>query len=706
MRVWPGKAYPLGANWDGKGVNFALFSENATGVELLFYENPEAESPKEQISVREKSGDIWHAYIPDILPGQLYAYRVYGPYEPEKGLRFNSNKVLIDPYAKAIAGIVGWDDALYGYRIGDPKEDLSMDDRDSGSFIPKCVVIDTSFDWGEDKHLGTTWNETVIYEAHVKNFTVRHPDVEDCNKGTYSGLASPSVIRYLKDLGITAIELLPVHQHEDERLLIDKGLRNHWGYNTIGFFAPDCRYSSSGFLGEQVREFKEMVKSLHKAGIEIILDVVYNHTAEGNHLGPTLSFRGIDNTSYYRLVSNEPRHYMDFTGTGNSLYMRHPRVIQLIMDSLRYWIQEMHIDGFRFDLATALARELYEVDRLSTFFEVIQQDPIISQVKLIAEPWDLGDGGYQVGNFPVQWAEWNGKYRDTIRRFWRGDERQVADLAYRLTGSSDLYQNGGRTPHASINFVTSHDGFTLHDLVSYNQKHNEANKDDNKSGADENYSWNCGTEGSTDKPNINQLRDCQKRNLLATLFLSQGVPMLLGGDEIGRTQDGNNNAYCQDNEISWFDWNLDERKLSLLEFTRKVIHMKKEHPVLRRKRFFQGRKLFGAEIKDLTWLQPDGTEMTEQAWFESAVHTIGVILAGDAIDEINERGERIADDTLLILFNADNRSVIFTMPKVGKRWEVILHTYGRKLIQSEQVLKAGGRFNLESHSVVVFRRIS
>jgi isoamylase len=702
LRPWRGKPYPLGANWDGKGVNVAIFSENATGVELLLYDSPEATKAKERVSLRERTGNVWHAYLSDLLPGQLYAYRVDGPYDPQKGHRFNRNKVLLDPYAKAIAGTIKWDETLFGYRTGDAAQDLSIDERDSGQSLPKCVVIDPDFDWEGDRPLRIPWNEMIIYEVHVKGFTIKHPDVESEKRGTYAGLASPKIVRYLKDLGVTAVELMPVHQHVDDKKLVDKGLVNYWGYNTIGYFAPECRFSRSGIMGQQVSEFKEMVKVLHHAGIEVLLDVVYNHTAEGNHLGPTLSFRGIDNASYYRLNPDNPRYYIDFTGTGNSLQMRHPNVIQLIMDSLRYWIQEMHVDGFRFDLASTLARELHEVDRLSTFFEVIQQDPVISQVKLIAEPWDLGQGGYQVGNFPALWAEWNGKYRDTIRRFWRGDERQVADLAYRLTGSSDFYQNGSRTPHASINFVTCHDGFTLHDLVSYNQKHNDANQEDNKDGLRDNISWNCGVEGETSDPNIIQLRERQKRNFIVTLILSQGVPMILGGDEVGRTQHGNNNAYCQDNETSWFDWNLNQRQLELLEFTRQAIRMMNEHSVLRRRRFFQGRKLFGSDVKDITWLQPDGKEMTEQAWQKSQVHTIGVILAGDAIDEFSERGERIADDTLLILMNAHQDPMPFMMPKGD--WEKILHTYDRWASEQDQSSKGGEKFDLQGRTVVLFRK--
>lgn len=704
MRTWPGKPYPLGATWDGHGVNFALFSENATAVELLLFDIANPSRLKERVPFEERTGHVWHAYLPDLLPGQLYAFSVDGPYEPERGLRFNKHKALIDPYAKAIAGSIRWDDSMFGYVYGEQKNDVSFDTRDSSSFLPKCVVIDTDYDWEGDQLLRIPWNETIIYETHVKGITNLNPNVPDEKRGTYSGLASNHVIRYLKELGITAVELLPIHHHVDNKRLVDGGLKNYWGYNTIGYFAPDSRYSSTGAMGQQVKEFKDMVKTLHRAGIEVILDVVYNHTAEGNHLGPTLSFRGIDNTSYYRLAPENQRYYTDFTGTGNSLNMRHPRVLQLIMDSLRYWVLEMHVDGFRFDLASTLARELFEVDHLSSFFDIIQQDPVISQVKLIAEPWDLGAGGYQVGNFPTLWAEWNGKYRDSIRRFWRGDESQVPEMAYRLTGSSDLYQDNARSPHASINFVTCHDGFTLLDLVSYNQKYNESNQEDNRDGTNDNLSWNCGVEGPTVDAKISELRQRQMRNFISTLFLSQGVPMMLGGDEIARTQRGNNNAYCQDNEISWFNWNLTEDAKAMLEFTKKVIHFRKAHLVLRRKHFFQGKKLFG-ELKDVTWLQPDGSEMTEAAWYESKIHTIGMILSGDAMYEFNEQGQRIADETLLILFNANASPVPFTVPKVADRWEVVVDTFTGNASGLKEV-GGGTIYRLESRSVVVMRRKS
>ena len=700
--IWPGKRYPLGATWDGNGTNFALFSENASAVELLLFDNSKVEKPQAVIPLTERTAFVWHGYIPEVGPSQLYAYRVHGPYEPKEGHRFNPSKVLLDPYAKAIAGKIHWDDALFGYRIGDPNADLSRDDQDSCPFIPKCVVTDPSFEWEGDELLNTPWNETVIYELHVKGFTARHQEVEEGKRGTYAAIATPSVMEYLNNLGVTAVELIPVHQHVDNKPLTDKGLTNYWGYNTIGFFAPDCRYSSSGVLGEQVREFKQMVKALHKAGIEVILDVVYNHTAEGNHLGPTLCFRGIDNLSYYRLSPDDPRFYMDFTGTGNSLNMSHPSVTQLIMDSLRYWVTELHVDGFRFDLASTLARELHEVDRLSAFFDIIQQDPVLSQVKLIAEPWDLGGGGYQVGNFPPLWGEWNGKYRDTTRRFWKGEASQIAQLGYRLTGSSDLYQDDGRNPYASINFVTCHDGFTLNDLVSYDQKHNEANIEDKKDGTDNNMSWNCGTEGHTNDSQINGLRDRQKRNFLSTLFLSQGVPMLLAGDEIGRTQGGNNNAYCQDNEINWLDWGLDDQKKELLEFTRELICLRHEHPVFRRKKFFKGQKLSSSNLKDIEWIKPDSTEMTEQDWNQASFLTIGILLAGDAIGEFDEKGRRITDATFMLLLNGHPDPVAFKLPASAQPWELILYTIMPNLAGPKNTVNSGTEFRMEGRSLALF----
>jgi isoamylase len=703
MRVWPGKPYPLGSTWDRKGVNFALFTENATSVELLLYEATGSKEPKERIPFKEKTGDIWHAYLPDLLPGQLYAYSVDGPFDPASGRRFNPNKALIDPYAKAIGGTIDWSDAIFAYRVGADEADLSKDERDSGPLLPKCVVIDPSFDWEGDQLLRTPWSETIIYELHVKGFTQRHPEVGRDAAGTYAGLASPAVVRYIKSLGVTAVELMPVHQHVDDKTLVDKGLKNYWGYNTIGFFAPDCRYSSSGVLGQQVTEFKQMVKALHKAGVEVILDVVYNHTAEGSHLGPTISFRGIDNLAYYRINPENPRYYLDFTGTGNSLNVRHPMVIKLIMDSLRYWVQEMHVDGFRFDLASTLARELFEVDSLSTFFQVIQQDPVISQAKLIAEPWDVGPGGYQVGNFPHLWAEWNGKYRDTVRRFWRGDEGQLADLAYRLTGSSDLFRGTGRTPFASINFVTCHDGFTMADLVSYDHKHNEANGESNRDGSDGNFSANYGAEGPTDDPRINAIRTRQRMSFVLTLLVSQGVPMLRGGDEVGMTQMGNNNAYCQDNEMSWVDWDLSEQAKAFLEFVRKAIHIRREHPVFRRRKFFQGEKVFG-HARDLLWLQPNGSEMTGEAWADKGLRSVGAVLLGDAINEYNERGERIADDTFTLLLNSDANPVEFTLPKIGDKWAVVLRTSSS--LGQDGEARSGETLRLEGRSALLLRRVS
>jgi isoamylase len=708
VRIWPGKPYPLGATWDGEGVNFALFSENATGVDLCLFESPEHARETHRIRLEECTDYVWHVYLPEIRPGQLYGYRVHGLYEPEAGLRFNPAKVLIDPYAKAIAGAINWSDALFGYRIGDPKADLSLDDRDNVGSIPKCVVVDQAFTWGGDQLLRTPWNRTVIYEVHVHGYTARHPDVPKNLRGTYAGLATPEVIEHLQQVGVTAVELLPVHHFVRDQHLIDRGLTNYWGYNSIGFFSPDIRYATatSPDRAHHVWEFKTMVKALHNAGIEVILDVVYNHTGEGNHLGPTLSFRGIDNASYYRLVPDLPRYYQDYTGCGNTLNVRHPRVLQLIMDSLRYWVLEMHVDGFRFDLASTLARELHDVDRLSAFFDIIHQDPVLSQVKLIAEPWDLGEGGYQVGNFPAGWAEWNGRYRDTIRRYWKGDGGQAAELGYRLSGSSDLYEGGGRRPHASINFVTAHDGFTLHDLVSYNYKHNEANGEDNRDGTDDNLSWNCGVEGPTTKPSIVALRERQKRNMLATLLLSQGVPMLCGGDEMGRTQRGNNNAYCQDSEISWVDWTLSKPQQSLLTFTKALIALRQQHPVFRRRRFFQGRRIRGAEVKDLYWLRPDGKEMTDDDWALGYVRCLGVRLAGDAMDEKDAKGRPLVDETFLVLLNAHHEPRPFTLPahKRGVRWQPVFDT---ALYDSNDkpftLLKGGDQYDLEARSLAVLR---
>jgi isoamylase len=702
LRVWRGEPYPLGATWDGSGVNFAIFSENAEAVDLCLFDDGGAN--EQRIGLIEQTDLVWHCYLPDVRPGQRYGYRVHGPYQPDQGHRFNPNKLLIDPFAKRIDGSVDWDDAMFGYRIGAEGQDVEADGRDSAPFVPKSVVVNQAFVWGGDEPPRTPLDKTLIYEVHVKGFTMRNPEVPEELRGTYAGMGSGPALDYLTNLGITAVELLPVHQHVNDRHLVERGLSNYWGYNTIGFFAPEVAYSATG---EPVSEFKTMVKRLHDAGIEVFLDVVYNHTGEGNHLGPTLSFRGIDNAAYYRLDPDDLRYYVDYTGTGNTLDATSPRVLQLIMDSLRYWITEMHVDGFRFDLASALARELHDVDKLGSFFDIIHQDPIISQVKLIAEPWDVGPGGYQVGNFPVGWAEWNGKYRDSVRRFWKGLGGQTAELAYRLSGSSDLYASSGRRPHASINFVTAHDGFTLNDLVSYESKHNEANGENNRDGDNNNESMNFGVEGPTEEEGIIELRERQKRNYLATLLLSQGVPMLLGGDEIGRTQQGNNNGYAQDNEISWFDWDLERRDRQLLAFTRSLIRLFRTHPVLRRRRFFQGRQIRGSRIKDLTWFGTDGDEMTDAQWQAPGVKTLGVQYAGDAIDERGPRGEAIADDTLLIILNADDRPVAFTLPnhEVSKRWEVVFDTVHHSFTAAHGEFDGGSVYRVAERSVVCLRRL-
>ncbi len=701
MKSRPGSSYPLGATWDGAGVNFALFSENATGVELCLFDH---EARETRIPITEYTDQVWHVYLPEVRPGQRYGYRVHGPWTPAEGHRFNPSKLLLDPYAKALDDGIVWGDELFGYRVGAPEADLDRDDRDSAARMAKAIVVDGAFSWGDDRPLRTPWNETVIYEMHVKGFTARHPGVPAHLRGTYAGLAAPGAVDYLRALGVTAVELLPVHEFVVDRHLVDRGLTNYWGYNSIGFFAPKGGYAANGRTGSQVAEFKTMVRTLHQAGLEVILDVVYNHTAEGNHLGPTLAFRGIDNAAYYRLVEDDRRYYMDYTGCGNTLNMRHPRTLQLVMDSLRYWIQEMHVDGFRFDLAAALARELHDVDRLAAFFDIIHQDPVLNRVKLIAEPWDIGAGGYQVGNFPVLWAEWNGLYRDTVRAFWRGDEGQAGVFATRLSGSSDVYGRGGRRPYASINFVTAHDGFTLADLVSYNDKHNEANGEDNRDGADHNLSWNCGAEGPTTEPAIVECRERQVRNFLATLLLSQGVPMLLGGDEIGRSQHGNNNAYCQDNELSWLDWTLDGRDRDLLEFTRTLIALRRHEPVLRRRQFFYGRRLHGSEVKDLAWFRPDGKEMSEEDW-TLYTRCLGLRLAGDAIDEVDDDGERITGDTLLILVNAHHEPIDFVLPAHhrGVRWQVEVDTRFRKPPARRSAIRGGTSYVLESRSLAVFR---
>ena len=671
--IWPGEPYPLGATWDGEGVNFALFSENAERVELCLFDREHGSAETVRYEMVERSDLVWHAYLPGLRPGQLYGYRVHGPYAPDAGHRFNPQKLLFDPYAKAIAGPVQWSDVAFGYRVGAPEGDLRPDHRDSAPTLPKSVVVDQLFDWEDDARPRTPWHNTIIYEAHVKGLTMRHPDIPEHLRGTYAGLATEPMLAHFKRLGVTAVELMPVHHFIDDRHLVELGLTNYWGYNSIGYFAPESRYSSSGAHGEQVLEFKQMVKTLHAAGLEVILDVVYNHTAEGNHLGPTLCFRGIDNASYYRLTADR-RFYMDYTGCGNTLNMMHPRSLQLIMDSLRYWVTEMHVDGFRFDLASALARELHEVDRLGAFFDIIHQDPVISQVKLIAEPWDLGEGGYQVGNFPPGWTEWNGKYRDTMRDYWRGVDSTLPEFAFRFTGSSDLYRSNGRRPVASINFITAHDGFPLRDLVSYNEKHNAANGEHNRDGESHNRSWNCGAEGPTPDPEINALRARQQRNFLVTLMLSQGVPMLLGGDELGRTQQGNNNAYCQDNELSWYDWrNIDQ---SLLDFTRRLIQFRLDHPVFRRRRWFEGASIHGNGDEDIAWLTPAGKEMTRLDWEHSFAKSVGVFLNGQRIPSPGPRGERILDDSFLLLFNAHHETLPFRLPaRWGKSWRVEFDTF-------------------------------
>ena len=710
MIVWPGKAYPLGATWDGSGVNFALFSENATGVELCLFDS-EGEN-ETRIPVANQTDLVWHIYLPEGRPGQLYGYRVHGPYEPREGHRFNPAKLLSDPYARAISGTIVWDDAHFGYIIGDPNADLSRDDRDSAPFSPKCIVIDEAFTWGDDVRPKTPWDKTIIYEAHVKGLTQLAPFVPEELRGTYAGLRSPAVMEYLLSLGITAIELMPVHQFLHDRYLLDKGLRNYWGYNTINFFAPHAGYALFRNRGHQVDEFKTMVKTLHREGIEVILDVVCNHTAEGNHLGPTISFRGIDNAAYYRQVNDNKRFYFDYTGTGNTLNMRHPRTLQLIMDSLRYWVEEMHVDGFRFDLAATLARELHEVDQLGAFFDIIHQDPVISRVKLIAEPWDLGEGGYQVGNFPVLWTEWNGEYRDSVRQFWKGDEGQAGNFAWRLTGSSDLYADTGRKPYASINFSTAHDGFCLSDLVSYDNKHNEANLDNNSDGSDNNISWNCGAEGPTDDPGINELRARQQRNFISTLLLSQGVPMIHGGDETSQTKGGNNNTYCQDSEISWMHWDLDEEQRSLLKFTRLVIQLRKQHPVFRRQSFFRGRSMRDPNLSDLAWFRTDGKEMTPEDWNNSSIRYLGMILAGDALNEMDERGRSIIDDTMLMVINAHWEPISFVMPprkfseqsgELKGSWALELDTATFIGKPDLAILKPGETYQTESRSFAVFR---
>jgi isoamylase len=700
MRVWPGKPYPLGATWDGRGVNFSLYSESADRVELCLFDDASDRQPAHTVPMVEYTDMTWHAYLPDIRPGQLYGYRVHGPYDPENGHRFNSNKLLLDPYAKAIGRLPNWSDQMHGYNIGDTRADLSFNDQDNAADAALGVVIDEAFTWGEERPPRTLSHLSVIYELHVKGFTKLHPEVPEDQRGTYAGLGSHAVLKYLKELGVTAVELLPVHVHSNDRYLLDRGLVNYWGYNTLNFFAPDPRYAMATDPQDVVREFKTMVRNLHDAGIEVILDVVYNHTAEGNQLGPTVSFRGIDNANYYRLVHDHKRYYMDYTGCGNTLNMRNPRVLQFIMDSLRYWVLHMRVDGFRFDLASTLARELHEVDKLGAFFDIIHQDPVLSQVKLIAEPWDLGEGGYQVGNFPILWSEWNGLYRDCVRRFWKGDGGLASEFATRISGSSDLYEWSGRRPHASINFITCHDGFTLRDLVSYNDKHNEANGENNRDGADHNDSWNCGVEGPTDDPQIKDLRLRKQRAMLATLVLSQGVPMLLAGDEICHSQGGNNNAYCQDNEIAWLNWQLEGEQQEMLEFTRNLMQFFREQPVFQRRRFFHGKSLRGEHSAEISWLDPSGAEMGDDAWDTPHVRCLGVLLYGGPID-VDEYGESIMADHVLILFNADHANEIpFALPNLKQfKWTCAFDT--SDLSRREQWMKRK-KYPLKPVSVAVF----
>ncbi|MEO8620035.1 MAG: glycogen debranching protein GlgX [bacterium] len=703
MRIWPGRPYPLGATWDGVGVNFALFSEHANAVELCLFHD--ADDTEESVKIRlvERTDQVWHCYLPDARPGQYYGYRVHGPYEPQNGYRFNPAKLLIDPYAKAITGAIPWSNDLFAYKVTATLNDLDPDYDNSAGGVPKSVVIDSAFTWGDDRPLNVPYNRTIIYECHVKGMTMRHPDVPAAVRGTYLGLCSDPMLDYFQKLGVTALELLPVHQFVVDRHLAELGLTNYWGYNTIGFLAPDVRYATRG-LGNQVYEFKTMVKTLHAAGFEVILDVVYNHTGEGNHLGPTLSMKGIDNSAYYRLDPAKPRFYTDFTGTGNSLNMLHPRAIQLVMDSLRYWVDEMHVDGFRFDLAPVLARELYDVDKFSAFFDIMHQDPTLARVKLIAEPWDVGPGGYQIGNFPVRWAEWNGKYRDAVRKFWRGEPGQVSEMASRLAGSSDIFSGSDRGVYASLNFITAHDGFTLRDLVSYEQKHNEANGENNRDGTDDNLSRNWGVEGETDDPGLIDLRYRLMRSFLATLAFSQGVPMLAHGDELGRTQLGNNNGYAQDNELTWINWDLSEKQKELLAFTQKVIALRQAHPLLRRRHFFRGQPVPGSGSKDVTWIGPDGTELNDVDWRNPNAHVLGMLIDGAATDEVDERGHAVSGDSVLIIMNAGETPVSFTLPALGGKdgdeniWVIMVDTARDELPVLQQDV-----VSVEDHAVMLLR---
>ncbi len=702
LRPWPGTPYPLGATYDGTGTNFALFSEVAERVELCLFDEAGVET---RVRLPERDAFVWHGYLSNIGPGQRYGYRVHGPYEPEQGHRCNPSKLLLDPYAKAVDGDIDWDQACFSYTWG--TED-SYDEQDSAPHMSKSVVISPYFDWDNDRHPRTPYNESVIYETHVKGLTQTHPGIPEDVRGTYAGLGHPVMIEHFKRLGVTAVELMPVHQFVHDSHLVERGQHNYWGYNTIGFLAPHNDYSSAGQRGQQVQEFKAMVKALHEAGLEVILDVVYNHTAEGNHMGPTLSFRGIDNNAYYRLVDDDPKHYYDTTGTGNTLLMKHPHVLQLIMDSLRYWVTEMHVDGFRFDLASSLARQFHEVDRLSAFFDLVQQDPAVSQVKLIAEPWDVGEGGYNVGGFPPLWTEWNGKYRDTVRDFWRGDEATLAEFASRLTGSADLYEQDGRRPYASINFVTAHDGFTMQDLVSYNDKHNDANGEGGNDGESHNSSWNCGVEGETDDLDVVALREQQKRNFLTTLFLSQGVPMLLHGDELGRTQGGNNNVYAQDNPLAWIDWERAKDFEFLTEFVAKLSRMRHDHPVFRRRRHFKGRISKGSALEDIGWFTPTGDWMTDEDWDSGFARSVAVFLNGEAIREPDSRGEPVTDDSFFLLFNGHYESISFCLPDLGagERWAVEIDTHAPLLDTADlRSVKTGEAIDVEARSVLVLKKV-
>jgi glycogen operon protein len=703
MRVWPGRPYPLGATWDGAGVNFALYSEHAAAAELCLFDGPDASAESHRLPLRERTDRVFHCYLPDVLPGQLYGYRVHGPFAPPDGHRFNEHKLLFDPYAKAVGRGSRHDPALFGYTIGHPDADLSFDTRDSAPFAPLAAVLDPAFTWGDDRKPNTPWHETLIYELHVKGFTKRLPGVPEKLRGTYAGLGCEAAVRHLKGLNVTAVELLPVHYRLDDQFLVDKGLSNYWGYNTLGFFAPDPRFASNPTdPGRAAWEFKGMVRALHAVGIEVILDVVYNHTAEGNQLGPTLSMKGIDNLTYYHLRKDDRRFYTDFSGCGNTPQVGHPRVLQLVMDSLRYWVTEMRVDGFRFDLAPALARELYEVGKLNSFFDVIHQDPILSQVKLIAEPWDLGPGGYQVGNFPTGWTEWNGEYKDAVRKFWAGRPVPADTLSKRLCGSGDLYEQTGRRPYASINFVTCHDGFTLHDLVSYDAKHNEANGEENRDGTNDHHSWNCGVEGPTTDPAVKALRERQKRNLIATLLLSQGVPMLLAGDELGQTQRGNNNTYCQDNDLTWLDWEPTPEKQAFLEFVKTVTGIWKTQPVLKRRTFLQGRPIRGSGVADVAWFAPAGTEIRDDDW-AGPHRCFGCRLAGDLIDEVDDLGEPIRGDTLFVALNAQPGAVDFQLPATnpGQHWELLFDT--ADAARPPAALGRRPRYGLKEWSVAVFR---